>query len=56
MDHYWHEILLLKAHDDSYKYVKMVKLIKAVLLLPHGNADVERGFSINNDVITKDRT
>jgi len=56
VDHYWREILLLRACDGSYKYANMAKLIKAVLLLPHGNADVERGFSINNDVLTDDRT
>jgi len=55
VDHYWREILLLKA-CDVFKYANMAKLIKAVLPLPHGNAAVERGFSINNDMLTDDRT
>jgi len=53
VDHYWREILLLKACDGCYKFENMTKLIKTVLLLPHGNADVERGFSINNDVLNR---
>ena len=33
------------------KYSTIAKLILCVLLLPHGNADPERGFSLNKNVL-----
>ena len=34
----------------------MAKLIKNVLIISHGNADVERGCSINQNIVTDNRT
>ena len=34
----------------------MTRLLKAVLVLPHGNADVERGFSNTTNFLTETRT
>lgn len=34
----------------------MSKLIKNVLIISHGNADVVRGFSINQNMVTENRT
>ena len=31
------------------------KAIKALLLLPHGNSDVERGFSTNKEILGNNR-
>jgi hypothetical protein len=56
VDHYWRDVISLQSCDGSYKYAKMGQLVKAALILPHGNADVERGFSVNNDVLTDQRT
>ena len=33
------------------KYNTIAKLCHCVLLLPHGNADPERGFSLNKNVL-----
>ena len=33
----------------------MTKAVEAALVLPHGNADVERGMSENNRVVTAER-
>jgi hypothetical protein len=30
--------------------------IKNILIISHGNADVERGFSINGNILTEERT
>ncbi len=32
------------------------QLIKNVLIISHGNADVERGFSTNGNILTEERT
>ena len=31
------------------------ELVKSALILPHGNADVERSLSVNTSVVTEDR-
>ena len=33
------------AHSDVFRYPLLSKLAKAALIIPHGNADVERMFS-----------
>lgn len=45
---YWKSVFSLKkANSGDYKYENLVRLVKAVLCVPHGNADCERGFSEN---------
>ena len=39
--------------DGNPKYSYLSKCALTVMLLPHGNADVERGFSINNKLLEK---
>lgn len=41
--------------DNSTKYSALTDVIKMALLLPHGNAGVERGLSINNSLFSKER-
>ena len=45
IDTYWHKIGLLKDDSGQLKYSLLSKLAKSVLIVPHGNADVERLFS-----------
>lgn len=40
-----------KNVENQAKYPLLTKLVKALLSLPHGNADVERGFSQNSRVL-----
>lgn len=40
-------MLCLKVITDALKYPLLSKVIKALLSLPHGNADTERGFREN---------
>lgn len=51
IDGYWREIFLLKDSNNRLKYMNLASLIKTVLILPHGNSDPERGFSINKSMI-----
>ena len=37
------------------KYLRLGKIVKGVLALPHGNVDVERGLSDNKKMLGKDR-
>ena len=45
-----------KNRSGIAKFVVLPKLIKSLLSLSHGNADVERGFSENAALITDDRS
>ena len=40
IDHYWRNILKLKTVSGKDKYPRLGKVVKGVLALPHGNADV----------------
>ncbi|CAF1279750.1 unnamed protein product [Adineta ricciae] len=56
IDFYWDKILSIVRHNGCSKYPTLSKLIKNILIISHGNADVERGFSINGNILTEDRT
>ncbi len=45
-----------KTTDEKNATPTLVKLARAVLILPHGNAEVERIFSMLPDIITKKRS
>ena len=52
---FWSKVLSATNTLGAPKYEKLSKVLKYVLVLPHGNADVERGFSVNSSVVTEDR-
>ena len=55
IDHFWsHYFGLVNERGDS-KYLELTKLIKAVLTLSHGSADVERGFSRSGRILGEDQ-
>ncbi len=56
IDFYWNKVLAIVRSDGHPKYPTMSKLIKNILIISHGNADVERGFSINSNILTEERT
>jgi len=39
--------------NDMRRYPTVTDVLKMALSLPHRNADVERGLSINNSIVTK---
>ena len=47
IDEYWTQIHKIVNEEGKVKYNKLFVLAKCVLTLSHGNADPERGFSIN---------
>jgi len=56
IDYYWNKILSIVRSNGHLKYSTLSKLIKNVLIISHGNADVERGFSTNGNLLTEERT
>jgi hypothetical protein len=52
----WNKILSIVRSAEHPKYPTLSKLIKNILIISHGNANVERGFSINGNILTEDRT
>ncbi|CAN7984763.1 unnamed protein product, partial [Ixodes hexagonus] len=51
VDDFWQKIFELRLDDGSLKYPLLGALVKALLCLSHGNADVERGFSENRRML-----
>ena len=45
IDVYWHKVAQLKDPTGQSHFAILTRLAKAVLIVPHGNADVERSFS-----------
>lgn len=37
------------------KYPTLAKVVKNIVIIPHGNAEIERGFSINSNTVTENR-
>lgn len=56
IDYYWNNIFSIKTTNGVPKYSTLAKLIKNILIITHGNADVERGFSINSNIVTDNRS
>lgn len=44
IDKYWSQFFDLKTVLGEFKYPTVTRVIKAVLSLSHGNAEVDRGF------------
>ncbi|CAF2442928.1 unnamed protein product [Rotaria sp. Silwood2] len=56
VDYYWKYIFAMKNSSGNTKFLILSKLVKSILSLSHGNADVERGFSENASLVTDDRS
>ena len=55
--HYWRDVFKLKTSNGNTncKYPHLKNTVKVASVLPHGNADAERGVSVNNRVVTAER-
>lgn len=51
IDYYWHKIKALTDAHGNQKYPALGTVAKMALSLSHGQADVERGFSINKQIL-----
>jgi len=56
IDYYWNKLFLLTTSGGLPKYPTLAKIVKNILIISHGNSDVERGFSINENILTENRT
>ena len=52
IDHYWSKVLMITSSQGQPKYPQLAKVVRPSLVLSHGQADVERGFSKNRHVVT----
>lgn len=52
---YWNYIAQLSDCTGDRKYKNLSIVVKSALTLSHGNAAPERGFSVNNSLLSKER-
>ena len=52
---YWRKIGSMVNEDGNPKHSYLSKFALTVRLLPHGNADAERGFSVNKKLLENHR-
>ena len=52
IDHYWASVFQEKNMQGKFKYSVLQKLVKSLLSLAYGNADVERSVSANKRTVT----
>lgn len=52
---FWAEVAKMKDLAGNEKYSYLCKFIKTCLTISHGNSVPERGFSMNNMIVTKDK-
>ena len=56
LDDYWREVSEAKPPTNSPKFPILCKLAKTLMVVSHGNADPERGFSLNKNILTDNRS
>lgn len=56
VDDYWNRVLQTKNSDSTPRYKVLEPLVKAVLCIAHGNAEVERSLSENKKMLSTERT
>ena len=52
IDYYGNCVLSIETADRPLKFSTLSNLIKNIPIIPHGNADVARGLSINENIVT----
>ena len=55
VDHFWREVFKVKQANGQLKYPTLPKLLKTVMCIHHGNADVDRSLSDNKKIVTNHR-
>jgi len=55
VDEYWSQVAKQKNGLGNPKYINLMLVVKAALCISHGQADVERGFSLNKHIVDKTR-
>lgn len=52
LDKYWAKVFKITDKLGNPKYRYLTRFIKSTIILAHGNADVEKGFSVNALLVT----
>ena len=52
LDKFWIDIIEIHSADN---YKNLLKLLKMIMILSHGNAALERGFSVNKECIVENQ-
>ena len=55
VDRYWQQIFERQNAAHEPKFPKITQVVKAILAIPHGSAEVERGFSISKHDLTPEK-
>ena len=56
VDHFWRDIFAIVGNDGiTPKYPVLTVFVKSLLVIAHGNSDVERGFSDSGHSVTAER-
>jgi hypothetical protein len=55
VDKYWAKVFQLKDAVGQPKYLHLSLIVRAALSVSHGQADVERGFSLNKQLLLDQR-
>ena len=56
VDHFWRDIFAIVGNDGiTLKYSVLTVFVKSLLVIAHGNSDVERGFSDSGHSVTAER-
>jgi len=56
VDHFWRDVLVTAGNDGSTpKYPVLSVFMKSLLVITHGNSDVERRFSDSGHSVTNER-
>jgi hypothetical protein len=56
IDFHWRQFIYIEDNSKNLKYPIIAKVIKPLLSLTHGNADVECGFFNSGKVLTEVKT
>lgn len=56
LDEHWHRVQEMKNSLGHTKFPLLSKFAKCLIILTHGNADPERGFSENKHILTDERS
>jgi hypothetical protein len=56
VEEFWSYVFKIMATDDRPRYPELCKLVSTCLALPHGNSEVERGFSVSGKILTNQNT
>jgi len=55
VDEYWSQVAKQKDGLGTPKYINLMFVVKAALCISHGQADVEKGFSLNKHIVDETR-